>query len=327
MKGLELAERYYFTYGKPMLERQFPQLAGRVAAGLAGEGSECLGFDDAISQDHDFGPAFCLWLTQEDYDAYGKALQEAYQALPKDFLGVPGRVDSAQGGGRVGVREIHDFYRQFVGEEQPPRSLLRWLYLPDAALAAATNGKVFEDPLGEFSAVRSALSSYPEDVRIQKLAARTAIMAQSGQYNYARCMRRGETVAAELALREFVQAAVSLVYLLNRRYAPYYKWMFHGMRDLPILAPAVAPLLQELMELGVQRQAWENQDSPRFNPYVNRLDRKVQLIESICGKAVRELHAQGLTTLNEDFLEPHAWAIHDRIQDPALRRCHVMEGA
>ena len=327
MKGLELSRRYYDACGKPMLERQFPQLAGRVAVGLVGEGSECLGFDDAISRDHDFGPAFCLWLTQEDYDAYGKDLQAAYDALPKDFLGVPGRIASSQGGGRVGVQEIHAFYRQFVGEEQPPRSLLRWLYLPDAALASATNGEVFADPLGEFSAIRSALSAYPEDVRIQKLAARAAIMAQSGQYNYGRCMRRGETVAAELALREFAQAAISLVYLLNRRYTPYYKWMFRGMEDLPILAPAVAPLLQELMELGVQGQAWENQDSPRFNPYVNRLDRKVQLIESICGKAIRELHAQGLTTRDDDFLEPHAWEIQKRIQDPVLRRCHVMEGA
>ena len=52
MQGLELAKRYYEKVGRPMLERDFPELLPRLAAGLVGEGSECLGFDDAISQSH-----------------------------------------------------------------------------------------------------------------------------------------------------------------------------------------------------------------------------------------------------------------------------------
>ena len=39
----------------------------------------------------------------------------------------------------------------------------------------------------------------------------------------------GDTVAAMLALDEFVRQAISMVYLLNRTYMPYYKWMFRGM--------------------------------------------------------------------------------------------------
>ncbi len=327
MKGLDLAESYYFACGKPMIRELFPEYAGRIAAGLAGQGSECLGFDDAISTDHDFGPSFCLWLTEEDAKEIGNDLQDAYDRLPKDYLGAAGRIASARGGGRVGVFTIQGFYRQFIGSEQPPKSLMRWLYLPEHQLAAATSGRVFEDPLGEFSSIReSLLAYYPEDVRIKKIAARAAVMAQSGQYNYSRCMRRGETVAALLAAAEFVRAAVSMVYLLNKRYTPFYKWMFHGMKELPVLAPAVAPMLQELAELGVQNRAWEDTGSPRFNPYVNRADRKVQLIESICGKVIRELHGQDLTTANDDFLEAHVDDIMARIKDPELRRCHVMEG-
>ena len=49
-------------------------------------------------------------------------------------------------------------------------------------------------------------------------------MAQSGQYNYERCVKRGESGAASLALYEFVKNAVSTVYLLNNAYEPFYKW-------------------------------------------------------------------------------------------------------
>ena len=40
MKGLELAEQYYETYGKPMLESRFPEVMEQAAIGLVGQGSE-----------------------------------------------------------------------------------------------------------------------------------------------------------------------------------------------------------------------------------------------------------------------------------------------
>ena len=62
MQGLEFSERFYRTYGEPMLLEKFPDVIGLLAIGLAGSGSECFGYDDALSQDHDFEPGFCLFL-------------------------------------------------------------------------------------------------------------------------------------------------------------------------------------------------------------------------------------------------------------------------
>ena len=71
MNGLELSRLYYQQLGRPMLEEKFGEYLPRIAAGLAGEGSECFGFDDDISRDHDFGPGFCIWLNKEDFDKIG----------------------------------------------------------------------------------------------------------------------------------------------------------------------------------------------------------------------------------------------------------------
>lgn len=49
MKGLELAALYFQEFASPMLKKHFPEQIGRIAAGMLGPGSECLGFDDDTS--------------------------------------------------------------------------------------------------------------------------------------------------------------------------------------------------------------------------------------------------------------------------------------
>ena len=62
MKGLEISRAFYEEYGRPMLEKDFGKYIDKIAVGLVGHGSECFGFDDEISTDHDFEPGFCLFL-------------------------------------------------------------------------------------------------------------------------------------------------------------------------------------------------------------------------------------------------------------------------
>ncbi|MBO7373224.1 MAG: DUF4037 domain-containing protein [Oscillospiraceae bacterium] len=304
MKGLEEAKALYEAQGREMIRSLFPEYEGRIAAGLAGHGSECFGFDDALSRDHDFEPGFCLWLTDADDLAIGARLAHACRELFPPSV----RERSAMGEKKLGVRRTSDFYRRYTGCSGAPETLEHWLSLPSWALAEATNGEVWRDDLGEFSAIRKTLlHGMPEDVRRKKIAARAAEMAQAGQYNYARCLAHGEPGAAQLALTEFVRSACSMVFLLNRAHAPYYKWIFRAMERLGKLAELKDAL--EFLLVGENDSAL-----------------KEGVIEDICAQIIRELQHQQLSDSRSDYLEAHACEVQERIESRTLRAMHLMEG-
>ncbi len=293
--GLGLSRRYYEEFGRPMLRRSFPALLDQIAVGRVGEGSECFGFDDALSRDHDFGPGFCLWLEEPLWREYGAALCAAYWALPVECAGVrrPERGPFLQ---RVGPSSIPGFYARFLGTAGYPETERQWFALPQEVLALCTNGAVFCDPAGGFTARRThLLNYYPEPVRLKKLAAHCAIAAQAGQYNYTRCLRRGERSAALWALSRFQYHLMAAVFLLERRYMPYGKWAPRALRRLPALGWKLAPLL-EAMDL-------ERPDTPRG-------------IEEACALLAGELFRQGLSDSRDPFLTAQGAAVQARITHP-----------
>ena len=124
--------------------------------------------------------------------------------LPDTYEGFPARMASAKRMERVGPLSIEGFYARFIGMPQPPQTWKQWRLVPEQFLAVSTNGAVFSDRLGAFTAFREALLGfYPEDVRLKKIAARCMGMAQAGQYNLLRSLRRGETATAMLAAARF----------------------------------------------------------------------------------------------------------------------------
>ncbi len=248
--GIEICEAFYKAYGIPMLQREFPEYEALIAVGLVGEGSDCFGFDDQFSRDHDFGPGFCMWISDSIYDEIGGKLQEAYDKLPTTFMGVK-RINMSEAGKRVGVFRISEFYTQLIGVGAVPEFSHQWLFIEDYQLAAATNGKVFRDDLGEFSRIRRGLLQYyPQEVYLKKLAITATRMAQTGQYNYGRMLQRNDRFTAHISLVEFMKHTMTMMYLLNHTYAPFYKWQFKGMDSFLIL-PKVKVLLEELELLSI----------------------------------------------------------------------------
>ena len=364
INGMNLAEQYYEEFGKAALDKvlsDFPDV--KIAAGLVGEGSQCFGFDDEISRDHDFTPGFCIWVSDEDFAAAGSALQKAYDSLPPSYKGISRNNIIADD--RLGVMTTGGFYSRFTGCEGAaadarsensgntkkhapagtdstdeaggrvtdgritdgkvtdgftklpglPQSNLDWFLIPETALAAATNGKVFRDDSGVFSEVRRRLLAfYPEDILRKKIAARAAVMSQAGQYNLLRILKRGDTVAASLAAARFTEAALSMIYLLNRQFMPFYKWAYRGAAALPLLSDSVSALGAlpgVLTDLG--GGSLKKAEHIAF-----------EITEGICAEISRELQKQGFSKSGSNFLQDHLPDIMGGIQDPRFRNMPPM---
>ena len=312
MKGLELSRDFYEQHGKPMLENDFPELLPFIATGLFGSGSECFGYDDGISQDHDFEPGFCILLPGEDVIDRKTAfqLERAYAKLPKNFDGFPRSVLQPVGGARHGVLRTAEVFQDKTGTPDGELTPKEWLSLPESSLSEAVNGEIFFDGYGEVSRIREKLSYYPDDIRMKKLAGNLLLMAQAGQYNYTRCIRHGETAAAQMAAFEFVKSAMSVIFLLNKKYQPYYKWSFHALRDLPKLS-----LLAELFEYLIVTDNETEQAEEKYN-----------VIEGIAADIIDELMDQELTKANCGDLEKHAYSVNDMITDANIRNLHILAG-
>ncbi|WP_391496306.1 DUF4037 domain-containing protein [Gardnerella swidsinskii] len=322
--GMQLAQSYWQTYGKTLLDQpKFAKYKNRIAAGLVGHGSECYGFDDEISRDHDFGPGFCLWLTDEDYAEIGADLQDAYDALPRKYAGFGSRNEtprakSCESSKRVGVFSISEFFENLTGFPTAPsqNEPHLWLSLSESTLAAATNGKIFADPLGEFSKARQSFKLMPDDVRISLISRRLGMISQAGQYNFPRMIARKDASATWLSINEFVRATASLVFLLNNPisagYLPYYKWQFAALRKLSnrmaSRLPEVCSKLESIMRLS--SAACFGGDGSGGDGFgeggkgAGLAQKQVsQIIDSICEDIVRELQYEGLSDCNETFLE------------------------
>ncbi len=310
MKGIELARRYYEAFGAAMIREQFPEYEEIIAAGLTGSGSECYGYDDEVSGDHDFEPGFCLFIPGEDIVDRKTAfrLERAYAKLPAEFEGYQRQKIAPAGGQRHGVFRIDAFFEDRIGCLPENMTAEDWLRVPEWALAEAVNGQMFRDDAGLMEDQRNILRNMPEDVRKKRLAGHLLMMAQSGQYNYMRCVRRGESGAAQLAAGEFVKHTMAAEFLLRKQYMPYYKWSFRALRELEG-EEELARSLEWLLTTGNDPETAEE---------------KYLCIEGIAADVIGQLQEQELTEAVCGDLEKHAYSVNDGIRDGMVRNLNVL---
>ena len=317
--GLKISEVFFEEYGLPMLEKEFPEYKDEIAAGLVGQTSECFGYDDFISRDHDYAPGFCLWLPEELRKKIGDDLQNAYNALPvEEFIvnhrsdvgmAEPSNIMTGARSHRVGVHSIEEFYYEHTGMTSAPVTTADWLATPQMHLAEAVNGKVFRDPSGVFSSIRNVWEGfYPEDVKKKKVAADLAMAGKTGQFNYYRSIKRGDIGAAYCCVTEFIYKISAALFLLNGRYMPYYKWRFRAMKELTTLNCAAEPLMK-LSQMSEEKSS-----------------DKINLIEEISGMVIKELVGRGWSSGHSDYLLDNAKLVMKTISDSEIASWNVFVG-
>ena len=296
--------RFYEEHVAGLIHSRFGDYEDRIAVGIAGEGSDCFGYDDLLSRDHDFGTGVCLWVTDEDMKKFGYSLSIMYNELVDS---VERKYYTDRMRERRGVMRIHDFYSNILridcDTDNCEMTEQQWFSLDHSCLKTAVNGVVFRDDLGKFTAFRNLLLGYyPERVWRVRIAEQLHDFSANLQVNYGRCMARKDTVAAEICRIQGIKAAMELYFLLKREYPPYYKWTFRALKDMDADG-MFSEAIQELADTKCNLEAWEG---VTYSPErLNYKDRLTSLIEKTALMIAEMLVNAKLTTKQVPYLEAY----------------------
>lgn len=307
MNGLDLSRRYFYDVAYPVFKREYPEILNIWAVGLVGEGSECFNLDDKISQDHDFGPGFCIWLSEKYKYEHEENVSKILNSLNKEYLGYK-RIDTYGIDKRIGLFSIEEFYQKYTSFRKFPISDLDFLKIPETFLATCTNGEVFIDNLGKFTQYRDYLKKfYPEDVLKKKLAAYLAIMGQSGQYNLERSIRRGDSSAIFFSKAEYIDSLFGVLFLLAREYMPYYKLKYRKLEQLNYYPKQLLDDIKHLQSTNNNREL-------------------LGLVEKISLYIRDILNLRRYTISKDTFLINQAIEIQKSINNSKIKSIHLMKG-
>ena len=203
-----------------------PLLADRShAAALLGWGSDVLGFDTERSTDHGWGPRLLVFL---DDDADVPAVnQRVATGLPERFQGWPVRYgwDEVPADHRVTVTTLSGWLIDHLGVDATlGMGPIDWLVTPQQRLLGVTSGAVYADQTGELTRVRNRLAWYPDDVWRWLLACQWRRLAQEEAF-VQRTAEVGDELGSAVIANRLARDVMRLALLLERRYAPYSKWL------------------------------------------------------------------------------------------------------
>jgi hypothetical protein len=256
--GLKLSELYYREAVQSILGSRFPGL--RHSAALIGSGSDVIGYDDARSRDHMWGPRTVLFLPEDDFAQTSQAVDEALrQNLPTSFYGYPTSFGPPD---EIGVRVLQPlehgpvdhlieiqtipeyFNKQIAWDTRHEPTPPEWLTFSEHKLLTLTTGGVWHDEIG-LEAVRKQIAYYPHDIWLYLLACEWMKIGQEEPF-VGRTAEAGDEVGSRILAARMVKAVMYLCFLMERVYSPYSKWFGSAFSKLEI-APLIQPHLAEAL--------------------------------------------------------------------------------
>jgi hypothetical protein len=238
--GLTLARGFYADLVAPLL-------AGiRHSAARLGEGSDVLRFDTPRSTDHGWGPRLNVFVEAGEVEAVRSTIESG---LPETYGGWPVRFgwDDRPVTHHVEVDAIDGWLERGLALPRPDQmGVIDWLATPQQLLLEATAGEVFHDGLGELERVRTALAWYPDEVWLWLLACQWQRIGQEEAF-VGRAAEVGDELGSRLIVGRLARDLIRLCLLMERRYAPYSKWLGSAFARLDAAAE-VGPALERALE-------------------------------------------------------------------------------
>jgi hypothetical protein len=254
--GLKLNQLYYSEVVGPLLKKYDPEL--RYSAALIGYGSDVLGFDNATSMDHNWGPRMQLFLSGDDSGRVGEIDQYLRHNLPGEFLGFSTNYTAKRDDGTqtmcpkqndevnhlIEICELDGYFAGFLRKDPTRLSSLDWLCIPEQRLVELTAGLVFYDGLARLNELRSLLRYYPQDVKLIKLAAYWQCIANEEAF-IGRGVELGDLLHVKLVSARLVNSLLKICFVLKETYVPYSKWFSRAFErlDLPQVKTAALRVL------------------------------------------------------------------------------------
>ena len=238
--GLALNRLFHAQVVQPLLAARFPTVP--YSAGLIGYGSDVLGYDTERSTDHEWGPRLLLFLSDEDYEQHHEALRQTFRReLPPTFHGYPTNFTapnpldagvrllepgiSGQINHHIAVMTIGGFLESALGISTADALSARdWLTFPEQKLLEVTGGAIYHDGLGMLMPLREQLAYYPHDVWLYRLASQWQRISEEEAF-VGRCAEVGDDLGSRVVAARLVREVMRLCFLIERRYAPYSKWL------------------------------------------------------------------------------------------------------
>ena len=311
LPAADLSGAFYGEVVRPLLEGH-PH-----AAALLGWGSDVLGHDTPRSTDHGWGPRLQVFVESTDLAEH---LQRSLgPALPDRFRGWPVRYgwDDVPVDHHVQVTTLPTWSVEQLGTDAlRGMSDLDWLVTPQQRLLGVTAGRVHADDRGELGRLRRQVAWYPDHLWRWLLAAQWHRLAQEEAF-VARTAEVGDETGSAVTAARLVRDLVRLALLLDRRYAPYAKWL--GTAFAQLAHGDGLPGHLDAALHAPDRTSRESALARAFTAVAERHNRAG--LTPPLDPGTRDYHGRPARVLMADRFTT---ALLDTVTDPALRRLPVL---